>query len=428
MKTLLHVSKSDRDRLTREIGQAVEWLAGFGADPSGGVTRLLYDDAWMSAQQALAGKMEELGLAVRVDDCGNVVGRLPANAGSPTAERGVLLTGSHVDTVKSGGKFDGAYGILAGMIALSYLQERFGAPAVHLEVVSLCEEEGSRFPLTYWGSGNITGRYDLDRIPDIRDENGISMGEAMENAGYGKGAFAPPLRRDLLGFIELHIEQGSILERERRTVGIVKSIVGQRRYTIQVSGSANHAGTTPMYLRQDALSGACEMVQRLEEAAHSEGEQFVATTGYMNVMPNLSNVIPEYVKFTVDVRDADAEVLERFSIRFQEIFREIAERRQLQIQVEEWMNVPPVPMSASYNETLAQICDGYGFSYRFMNSGAGHDAQMLQGICPTTMLFVPSRGGISHSPLEYSDSRDLANGIVALIEWLYFYGYQGGLL
>lgn len=422
METPVLVSTSDRARIRSDIQKAVEWLAGFGSDPSGGVTRLLYDDAWIAAQHAVADKMKEFGLDVRRDDCGNVFGRLHNH--NPE-EEGVLLTGSHIDTVISGGKYDGAYGILAGMIALRYLREQFGVPLVNLEVVSLSEEEGSRFPLTYWGSGNIAGKYGLDRVPPVKDDKGIALEDAMKKAGFASGSYSSPIRSDLSGFIELHIEQGSILETEKKSMGIVKNIVGQRRYTVQVSGSANHAGTTPMYLRQDALSGACEMVQKLEESARSEGGQFVATTGYMNVSPNLSNVIPEYVKFTVDVRDADAEVLERFSCRFQALFKEIAALRRLQIQIEEWMNVPPVPMYAPFNETMADICKNYGFSYREMNSGAGHDAQIFQGVCPTTMLFIPSRHGISHSPLEYSDPEDLTNGIIALIDWLYRYGYQG---
>ncbi|WP_199617621.1 Zn-dependent hydrolase [Paenibacillus alkalitolerans] len=424
MVTSQLVSKSDRDRIMSDIGEAIEWLSGFGADPSGGVTRLLYSKEWLSAQKALAQHMEASGLHVCFDDCGNLYGRLEGEGISA----GTLLTGSHVDTVKSGGKYDGAYGILAGIIALKYLRDNYGAPKVSLEVVSLCEEEGSRFPLTYWGSGNITGKYSLERVPDIRDRDGVELEQAMLSAGFGKGTYRSPRRHDVLGFIELHIEQGSLLERESRSIGIVNHIVGQRRYTVKVSGTANHAGTTPMDVRKDALAGACAMIQKLEEAARLEGGQFVATTGLLNVSPNLPNVIAGEVAFTVDVRDANADTLERFCREFHRCFKEIADSRELHLQIQEWMNEPPVPMHAPFNETLRNICEEYNYSYRFMNSGAGHDSQLFQAVCPTALAFVPNKDGVSHSPLEFSDPGSLADGIVTLIEWLYFYGYKGGEL
>lgn len=416
------ISKSERDRIAEDIREAVEWLAGFGADSSGGVTRLLYDRGWLSAQEALAGRMEEAGLEVFFDDCGNLFGRLEGER----SHAGTLLTGSHVDTVKSGGKYDGSYGILAGIIALHYLRERFGTPKVALEVVSLCEEEGSRFPLTYWGSGNMTGKYSLERVPDVRDAGGTGLEQAMRAAGFGQGKHRPPLRRDLAGFIELHIEQSPLLEREGRTIGIVRHIAGQRRYTVRVSGMANHAGTTPMNYRQDALAGACAMIRELEAAAREEGGQFVATTGLLNVAPNLSNVIPALATFTVDVRDADADTLDRFCAWFRRRFEAIAESRRLQLQIEEWMNEQPVAMHVPYQETIRGICEEYRYSYRFMNSGAGHDAQLFQKVCPSAIVFVPSKDGISHSPREHSDFGDLADGIVTLIEWFLFHGYQGG--
>lgn len=244
-----------------DIAQAIDWLAEYGSEPDGGVTRLLYSPAWQEAQTALARRMEAAGLAARFDDCGNLYGRLEGRG----LEREVILTGSHVDTVRNGGKYDGAYGILAGVIALKFLYENFGPPLRTLEVVSLCEEEGSRFPLAYWGSGNLTGRYAIHTPPDIADADGITLQAAMNAAGFGLGTFPPPKRADIARFIELHVEQGFVLEKERAAIGIVQGIVGQRRYTVQVGGSANHAGTTPMKYRRDALLGACEMIEWMEK-------------------------------------------------------------------------------------------------------------------------------------------------------------------
>ncbi|WP_019005790.1 M20 family metallo-hydrolase [Cohnella laeviribosi] len=416
------ISDSDRSRFAADIADAVEWLAGFGADESGGVTRLLYGKAWCAAQKALADRMAAGGLSPYYDDCGNLFGRLQGR--DPDAAP--LLTGSHVDTVVCGGKLDGAYGILAGMIALEFLRDKFGPPLRTIEVVSLCEEEGSRFPLTYWGSGNICGKYDIAAVPPVCDKDGVSLKEAMEAAGFGKGAYRPPRREKLAGFIELHIEQGSVLEREKLSLGIVEGIVGQRRFTVRVGGVANHAGTTPMAGRQDAMAGAAEMISWLEKGALLGGGGLVATTGKLEVLPNVANVIAGEVTFTVDVRDKDEEELDRFCGLFRRAFAEIAARRKLTVGFDEWMNAAPIRMDADMNRTMASICDAHAYAYRTMYSGAGHDAQVFQAVCPTTMLFVPSRAGVSHSPAEYSEPEHLADGIAALAEWLFLYGYKEG--
>ncbi|MNO20425.1 Allantoate amidohydrolase [compost metagenome] len=402
-----------------DIEQAVDWLARYGSDPAGGITRLLYSSSWQEAQAVLAQRMMASGLKTQFDDCGNLYGRLEGGG----LAKEVILTGSHVDTVQNGGKYDGAYGILAGLIALEFLYEHFGTPLRTLEVVSLCEEEGSRFPLTYWGSGNLTGRYSTVNPPDIKDENGVTLQSAMHAAGFGLGAFPSPKRTDITRFIELHIEQGFVLEKERIGIGIVNGIVGQRRYTVHVKGCANHAGTTPMKYRSDALLGACEMIECIEQMSSSRSDPFVSTVGQFHVKPNSSNVIPGEVAFTIDIRDANAGTLQDFSAEFLDSFSRIAARRGLTVDVDEWMNMPPVLMNESMNQTLASICHRRNLSYRSMYSGAGHDAQVIGSVSPTTMLFVPSLGGVSHSPKEYSDAEDLAKGIAVLAEWLYIYGY-----
>lgn len=414
------VSEKDRLQFAHEIEKDIEWLAQFGADESGGVTRLLYSETWITAQQALYKRMEQSGLQPYYDDCGNLFGKLEGNR----PEGKTFLTGSHLDTVVHGGKYDGAYGILAGMIALKYLREKFGRPHHSIEVVSLCEEEGSRFPLTFWGSGNISGKYDLRAVPDVQDEDGYSLQEAMEAAGFGRGRYVSPLRTDLAGFVELHIEQGIVLEREKKTIGIVDGIVGQRRFTVRVTGLANHAGTTPMHWRMDALAGACEMIAWLEQEAMSQREPFVATVGKIKVKPNVSNVIPGEAVFSLEVRAAEETEMNSFCNQFKAVFSNIAKKRNLKVSCHEWMRCQPVWMDVELNRRITDICEVHGFSCRSMFSGAGHDAQVLQSICPTTLLFVQSQAGISHSPQEYSPPQALADGIVTLAEWLYLYGYE----
>lgn len=229
------------------ITDYIEWLAQYGASADGGVTRLLYTKEWMDAQLAVKTEMSSFGLDTRFDDVGNVFGRL---SGTQSPDE-VIVTGSHIDTVINGGKYDGAYGVLAAMLAIKRLKETYGSPKKTLEAVSLCEEEGSRFPMTYWGSGNMTGVFSLQDGAEPRDESGVSLQHAMHENGFGKGVFQAAYRTDISAFVELHIEQGQTLEMSGRDLGIVTSIAGQRRYLVTLEGECNHAGTTSMKWRKD---------------------------------------------------------------------------------------------------------------------------------------------------------------------------------
>jgi len=384
-----------------------------------GVTRLLYDEAWLDAQRHLEARLAGLGLETRWDRTGSLYGRLPGRDGGRT-----ILTGSHVDTVRRGGRYDGAYGIAAGIAALDALNRLYGPPRRTLEVVSLCEEEGSRFPLSYWGSGNLTGRYGPADAGRYRDADGATLEEAMHGAGFGGESLPDPRRHDLDAFVELHIEQGVVLERTGDDVGIVEAIVGQRRYAMTLAGEANHAGTTPMGLRRDALAGAAEMLLAAEKAAREHGDPLVATCGRIEVQPGTVNVVPGEAAFTLDVRYDDAAGLDAFCSGLLRTFGAIADRRGLKLESTLWMDAAPAPMHPGLAAMLEASAAGLGLCSRRMASGAGHDAQLLQGICPTAMLFVPSRGGISHSPLEYTEPEDLKRGLAVLMDVLYELAYE----
>ncbi|HZG83986.1 Zn-dependent hydrolase [Paenibacillus sp.] len=385
-----------------------------------GVTRLLYADEWAAAQQYLSERMAALGLAVRCDRVGNVYGRIEGTREAAPA----VLTGSHIDTVRSGGAYDGAYGIAAGVAALDYLQRTYGPPVRPLEVVSFCEEEGSRFPLSYWGSGNVVGAYDVSEAPRHIDFAGVSMEDAMRRAGCGLDDQAPPARGDIGVFVEAHIEQGVTLERMNLDIGVVTAIVGQKRYIVKLIGEANHAGTTPMGMRRDPCAGAAEMIAALERMALEAGDPLVATVGRMELSPNTPNVIPGAVTFTIDVRHADGEALDRFGEALAETIHTIAERRGLGVELSLWVDTRPAPMHPKLYSALERICSEQGLSSRLMVSGAGHDAQMLQQVCPSAMIFVPSRLGVSHSPDEYSTPEALENGLQVLIAILYELAYE----
>jgi allantoate deiminase len=410
-----------------EMLKLLEELAAFSA-AGPGVTRLLYTPEWRRAQIFLQERMAGLGLEVTVDKVGNVYGRLTGR----NVEDKVILTGSHIDTVVNGGQYDGAYGIAAAVTALHYLQRTFGQPRRTLKVVAFCEEEGSRFPLAFWGSGNVTGMYDGSEAESCADPEGVTLKAAMAECGLGKGpvngeeeaAAGTCARGDIGAFVELHIEQGITLEKTAIEIGVVQAIAGQRRFMVKVCGTANHAGTTPMSMRQDALAGAAEMLLALERSAAEAGDPLVATAGRLEVFPNTPNVIPGEVQFTLDIRHSEGDSLESFCASIISAFNGIAERRGLTLELTPRLSTSPAPMDSGLCAKLEHICRGQGKTYRAMVSGAGHDAQLFAPRCPAAMIFVPSRAGISHSPEEYSSPEELAAGLDVLTALLYELAYK----
>nr|WP_145158916.1 Zn-dependent hydrolase [Paenibacillus terrae] len=406
-----------------DMMRLLEDLGRIGREPGGGVTRLLYSPSWQEAQRLLAGRMADAGLEVRYDRVGNLYGRLPGTR----PDLPVVLTGSHVDTVRAGGDYDGAGGIAAGIAALTYLKRRFGMPVRTLEVVSFCEEEGSRFPLTYWGSGSIGGNYRIGDGIGIYDAEGVSLDEAMKAAGFGQESQPDCRRRDIGDYVELHIEQGVVLEAAGRRIGVVESIVGQRRYGIAVTGNSNHAGTTPMSYRADALAGAADMIVRVEEMAKRAGNGVVATVGRIEAWPNTPNVIPGEVRFSLDIRHTESWMLNEFSDSALETFQEIAAARKLQVKTDCWLKTEPVPMDGTLAGRIERLCMEADLPYLRMVSGAGHDAQMMAAVSRAAMLFVPSRGGISHAKEEYTEPAHLTEGAAVLAACLHELAYTTGV-
>ncbi|QSF46144.1 allantoate deiminase [Paenibacillus tianjinensis] len=402
-----------------EMMELLEELAAFSA-PGAGVSRLLYTPEWLRAHQFLQERMAALGMEVRRDEVGNVYGRF---TGSQTADK-VILTGSHIDTVLNGGKYDGAYGIAAAVTALHYLQQTFGQPLRTVEAVAFCEEEGSRFPITFWGSGNVTGMYNGSEADSCSDSRRVTISSAMEACGLERKPGKGPRREDIGAYVELHIEQGIVLEQSALEIGIVEAIAGQRRFHVKVGGTANHAGTTPMGLRRDALAGAAEMLLAMEQAAVQTGDPLVATCGKLEASPGTPNVIPGEVQFTLDIRHSEAEQLERYCSGIQAHFERIADSRGLTLELTATLATTPAPMDEGLKRLLEQISQQQGRSFRTMVSGAGHDAQLFAPLCPTAMIFVPSRAGISHSPDEYSSPEELAAGLNVLTAILYELAYK----
>lgn len=409
-------------QLTEEvIVDLLNQLGSYGADPKGGVSRFLYSKEWVQAQHFLKNEMEKNGLHAEFDDIGNLFGTLK---GSKYPDE-TILSGSHVDTVRNAGLYDGQLGIVTAFLGIKYLKEKYGQPLRNLQVVSMAEEEGSRFPYAFWGSKNIVGTAKREEVEGIKAFNdGTPFEVAMRKAGFDFRDETKTIRKDIKAFLEIHNEQGNVLEEEGKSVGVVNSIVGQRRFTAELTGQANHAGTTPMGLRKDAVFAASKIITEVLAEAKEIGDPLVCTFGKIEVSPNVVNVVPGKVLLTVDTRHTNKAALVSFTDSMEETMKRIAKEDGLEISIDMWMDEDPVPMDENIVRVIEQSCKEQGLNYKLMHSGAGHDSQIFAPFYPTAMLFVPSRDGISHNPAEFTEPKDLLEGAKAMAAALYELAYK----
>jgi allantoate deiminase len=402
----------DPQRVEHLIGA----LARHGSQPSGGVTRLVYDPPWQQAQSWLAEIASGIGLAVRTDAVGNLW------AAAPGRESGaVIATGSHLDTVASGGRFDGALGIVGGLLAIEALRDRFGAPRVTLELVAWCEEEGSRFHMNFLGSRAACGLLQAAQLHGVCDARGVPLDDAMRACDLDPAQVACAARSDLAAYLELHVEQGRVLHDQGLDVGIVQAITGIRQWSVELTGRADHAGTTPMSLRRDAGRAAAEMIQRACEIAEASGG--VATCGAISLQPGGANVVPGIASFTIDMRHVDRDRLEAMTREQQVRFEAIATARRVELRMRRLVDAAPVAMDAAVQKTLSDCAGSRGLRWTAMPSGAGHDAQIVATRTRAGMLFVPSRDGRSHCADEFTSPQQAARGIDVLADALYALAY-----
>lgn len=400
--------------VTQKITDYMDSLSCIGADDKGGVTRLLYTAEWKAAQAQLYNLMTGIEMKVAYDHIGNLFGKIE---GSEFPEE-TIMVGSHIDTVKNGGKYDGQFGIVAGLVAAEYLYKTEGLPKKNIEVVSFAEEEGSRFPFTFWGVKNLLGLIDNKQLETLVDSQGVKFVDAMNQAGFGFSPAGTKRREDIKKFIEIHIEQGGVLEREGKPVGIVTAIVGQRRFNVEVKGQSNHAGTTPMGYRKDAVYVTSKMICRIVDLAKTYGDPLVTTVGKMEVSPNVVNVVPGSVKFSIDIRHTDLNVLAEFSDVVKNELSILASEYGVGLDLDMYMNEKPVPMDKALVQLIQDTCSEKNLNFKVMHSGAGHDSQLMAQYVPTAMFFVPSVNGVSHSPAEYTSVEDLTVGVEAVIDIL----------
>ena len=391
----------------------LEALAKIGRDPSGGNTRLAYSAADLEARRWLIGRLEANGLRARLDAAGNVIGRLEANVAD--ADRRAVMVGSHLDTVPNGGPLDGALGVLAGIeVARRLLAD--GAPRRRAyEVVAFCDEEGRFSP--YVGSRAMTGSLDYARVPRMRDVKGTMLTEALHAAGLDAERLPDAARPadDVAAYLELHIEQGPVLERQDRNIGVVTGIVGQVRLSIKFHGRPDHAGTTPMDCRRDAFAAAAAYATDLRRQVLEQGGGIaVMTVGIVEVQPGAGNVVPALARLGLEIRDLDQDRLSRLAALAESAALASGVAHDVTVEARRIYETTPAPLHAHLQRLIDATAAALGLSRLALPSGAGHDAQVLAPYVPSAMIFIPSKGGRSHCPEEETDWADIDNGVDVL--------------
>lgn len=389
-------------------------FAAIGYSASGGMRRLAFSKADLRARQLLTHFMSNLGLETRIDGVGNVFGRLPTQAESFAPS---VLVGSHLDTVPGGGRFDGAIGVVAGLEAAAIVREHVDVSRHTLEIVSFACEESSRFGRGTLGSGIVAGTWEAEDILPLRDAQGQSLSQVLQRVGIDParlaGARRPP--EDFVAFLELHIEQGRVLEEAEACVGIVDTIAAPTRFRLHLTGQADHSGATPMALRKDALAGAAEVILAVERSAKAR-HGVVATVGTMRVEPGAINVVPGQVELGIDIRSTDS-MAKRLAVQqIEHEIEQICADRGLSASLELLTEEEPVSLDPRVIGTLERCARARSIPALSMPSGAGHDAMHMATICPTGMLLVPSRGGISHHSAEWTEFDDIVAGIQVLVD------------
>ena len=385
-------------------------LAGIGATPKGGVCRLALSDLDRQGRERVIGWGREAGLSITVDAIGNVFMRREGR--QPTLPP--VMTGSHIDTQPTGGKFDGNYGVLAGLEVVRTLNDHGVVTEAPLEVAFWTNEEGSRFVPVMMGSGVFAGAFTLEHALAATDTAGLSVAQELARIGYA-GAQRPG-DHPVGAYFEAHIEQGPVLEDHGVTIGVVTGVLGIRWYDCTVTGQEAHAGPTPMALRRDALQVAAALMQQVVACAHRHGPHGRGTVGQVQVHPNSRNVIPGRVRFSIDLRNADDALCAAMDADIRATAARLAADSGLAIEIAPVSAYPAQPFDAGCIAAVAQAAEALGHSHMPVVSGAGHDAVYLARCAPSGMIFVPCKGGISHNEIEDASPAHLAAGADVLLQ------------
>lgn len=395
----------DGDRLNATLQE----LARIGATPGGGVTRLTLSDEDKTARDLLAHWMSDAGLEVRIDDFGNMSGVRPGIEDAPP-----VYLGSHIDTVVQGGRYDGALGVMGALEVIRTLNDHDVQTRLPVGIVNWTNEEGVRFEPATLCSGAVAGAFTPEFVYAIRDRNGFVLGEELERIGYKGDPANRPLPAS--AYLELHIEQGPVLEAAGKPVGVVGGIVGIIWSQATVIGQSDHAGPSPMPLRKDALMAASAIVSSIERLALDRDDVAVATVGRMAVEPNTINTIPGKAVFSVDFRHPDAETLDGLVAGLESLGANVARNRGVDVVVERIWTSEPTPFDPIVVDAIREGCRRLALPFEELWSGAGHDAKHMADLVPTGMIFVRSEAGVSHAEIEHSTPEDIAAGGNVLLQ------------
>jgi len=414
--------RTDKTRMRKQAAELLDRLRRLGGGADGSVTRPVYTPAWNAAMTELERWFRALGLEVWVNAVGSRFGRLRGR--NPQ----VILAGSHVDSVRQGGAYDGTLGVVMAACAVGWLAERCGQPTLTLEVLANCEEESSRFPGNFWGTRALLGAISPGEADRLVDEHGTTIGQAMRECGLDPDRIPEAARSDLVAFVEPHIEQGPVLEAAGASIGIVDRVVGVRQLHVSFVGETGHAGTVPVTRRRDALIGAAELVLAARQLAVQAGTPAVVTVGRLLVSPGGANQIPGVASLSLDLRHTDVEVLERMEGDLRDKAGAIATHHSLVVTTERRLDQPPIECHPTIRRLLEDTATELGHAWTRMPSGAGHDAQLIATRCPSGLLFVPSKNGWSHRPEEETELAHIVAGIEVLAGTLYNLAYNSAWL
>ena len=400
----------DPNRITSQLRS----LARIGYSHDGGINRLAFSRADLRARQLLVHLMKNLGLQTRIDGFGNVFGRL-GEARDPSLP--AVVVGSHLDAVPGGGRFDGSLGVVAALEVAAVLRDHNHTTRRPIEIVSFACEESSRFGKGTLGSGLVAGAWDPEELLKLRDAHGLTLGQVLQRVGLDPAQIGSSRRSpgEFEAYLEIHIEQGRVLEDSRAQVGIVDVIAAPTRFRLYLTGRADHSGATPMPLRHDALAGAAEVILMVEQRAKAVNG-VVGTVGTIRVEPGAINVVPGRVELGIDIRATDGLVKQRVVADIQERIQNITTPRGLSASIAMLSDDDPVPLDAQLSALLETCCHHRHIPFLRMASGAGHDAMHMTRLCRSCMVLVPSRAGISHHVDEWTGLDDIIPGVQLLVD------------
>jgi N-carbamoyl-L-amino-acid hydrolase len=394
----------NKDRMEDKI----RTFGKFGDTGKGGITRLSLSPAALEAREEFCKRCKALGMDIKTDDMANIYATLKGESGLPA-----IMMGSHIDSVKQGGNYDGVLGVLTALEAVETIVREEVAHTHPITVVIWTNEEGARFDPAMMSSGVITGKFDKDVMLASKDTDGVTFKEALEASGYMGKVENRMSAEKYMALVELHVEQGPVLENEKKDIGVLEGVCGMINYEFSFVGQADHAGTTPMKYRKDALYAAVKVIQYIHDELDKLDSKLVYTTGRMIVSPNIHTVIPDNVKFTLDARHQDPNVIKQVVEIIKKVPSEIEKCETSYKQLWSRKTVEFYPEFVDYVEKNAKE---YGYSSMRMYSGPGHDAQFITDIIPTTMIFVPSENGHSHCEKEFTPLDNCVKGANVLLQ------------